>query len=299
MQFNEYGIISVSRKEGAKFLELKGMENINLNNILTLCLPFGDPHAGSLKFKVIDSVNYLTMLNLNMKSEGIGIVVPINYNNGEHNIDQDLILKINKLLISKSNLLPISFKIQESHLKHNSILINIVNIENFFISILIGQKIYIIDDNFQLLNIMMFLFKLFPKELYFLLEFVINSNSFSENTKIIGIPVTKNNLDNLDKISKEKNTILDLDSKICFGNFSSPLIKILLSYIVKDKISTAKNLLTNIYLLASENEDINENLSHFSKKHNINKADALLIIKLRRIIYNKQKKLNVFEELFN
>ena len=61
-----------------------------------------------------------------------------------------------------------------------------MNIENFFISILIGQKIYIIDDNYQLLNIMMFLFKLFPKELYFLLEFVINSNSLSNrNLSII------------------------------------------------------------------------------------------------------------------
>ena len=304
MTITEYAIISVNRKEGVKLLYTFNFKQNRINELLTYCLPFGDPHDISVKLTLINGVFYLALLILDNKNNGKGIISPITDIDEENHFNRDLINEIFSLLQFNSEpdtfLSPNEYTVKYSQLISSpSIqfsLTAINNANNLLISLLVGRKIYVLGPGDKFLDLIEFLFNLFPCELHFLLRFVLNSNSLSENTQIIRIPLTKNNLHDLDKINKEKNTVLDLDNKICYGFYSSPLIDQVIEALEQYQIHSAKKIFSTIYKIALHN-DANDNVSKLSKLHKINKNDAIMILKLRNLIYDKKWKGNLFDEL--
>ena len=295
MKISDYGLVKTSRENGAQFLSTEG-SFVEDNEVLALCLPFGDPGPDMLKFKVHKKHYILTFLQHSTEDTGLALLA--NFSISDNRIINPITLAYSlKKLINEENFSSITGTLEISGESNPNTHIKLDKLETVIAAILMGKKIFLLGSQDEFDAFLAVMFKVFPPEAYSLLEFSSPTNSLSENTIISGIPPTDSNMNLLDQIGSEDGTIVFFDEHTCYGNYSSPMSKEIAKLIQKKNYEKTRELISKLFSTAKLSDEIISNPSSLAKENSISKADALLVMNIRAKLFNKQPPTNIFEKL--
>lgn len=297
MALASYSLLSVTRKLGAHYIEKVGDDNFFTENVLAICLPFGNSLGYCIKLKYFNNKYYLSIIHIVSDTEGVGIICLFDSIKEIFDNNMSTFIDILHILSLHGNTLNGFETIFQSITINKEILTEIDNIQSAIISLFINKKIFILDSNYQIFSIICSLIELLPEKFHFFLNFTINSNSFTENVTIMSIQHTKELVDQLDDLNKEKNTIIDIKNRICFGIYSAPIFVDIMKNLKKQNIDKVREIFTNLELLIFEDSKIGLKYSEVSKKYRISKTDFKLIEEIRFILLDIPQHVNLFEAL--
>ena len=297
MVLKNYGLVSVTRKLGAHYIEKVGDVNYLTDDVLAICLPFGNTLEDCIKMKFFNSKYYFSIVRILSDNEGLGLICAFD-SIGEimHNQFLPIIEILNILKIKTGYDSKLTTEILKLYPNKN-ILLEIENIQCTIISLLLNKKVFILDDNFQIFSLILSLIELFPEKFHSLFDFTINSTSFTENINIMSFQYYKELDNQLEDLNKEKSTIIDMEHKICFGIFSSPLLNELIKKLKNNETEKANSLILILEKLIFDITNVTLKSSEFGKKYKITKTDAKLIDLIRLNLLKIPPKQNIFEEL--
>lgn len=292
-----YSILTVTRKLGAHYIKKVGDDDFFTEEVLAICLPFGNKIGNCIKLKYFNEKWYLTIINIVSDTEGIGIICLFNSIKDIFDNNMDSVLEMLQILSSETNFTDDFANIIKSVVINKKILIEIDNIQSAIISLFINKKIFILDSHYQIFSILYALIELLPEKFHIFLNFTINSNSFTENITIMSVQHTEELTNQLEDLNKEKNSIIDIENQICFGIYSAPIITEIIKNLKKQNMERVNELLKNLESIVFENTKIGLKYSEVSKKFKISKTDYKLIEDIRLNLLNIPQHLNLFEEL--
>jgi polyhydroxyalkanoate synthesis regulator phasin len=297
MNITTFGLISITRKKGAHYIEREGNLEYLTEDVLAICLPFGNNYGECIKLKYFNNQFYLSFTKIISDEEGIGIIGVFSSIKSILNHNATNILKILEILKKRMNY----NSFLESKLKtltlDEFILQKVDNIESVIISILLTKKIFIIDKNLQILSLLHSLINLFPEKFHKMLDFTINSTSYTENINFMSIEYSRDSESLLKYLSSEKYTIIDFENNISFGIYSSPLISTLVKKLRNKNQEEAKFIIEFLLNYIYQKQANFENKTELTKRIKISRADEKLVQQIRMNNINEPIKISVFEEL--
>jgi hypothetical protein len=294
MIINNYAIIKTSRQNGAQFIKKIGDFNEN-EELLAICLPFGEPGIDMVKLKEFNNDLFLTCLHHSNNDYGYALIIKLSHMKKELLNPMAMVKSIKKIL-DNQNIKSVSEPISISIEKRKIAPIKLRKFETIISSILMGKKNVLLGTQEDIDNFIYLIFESFPQKAYPFLEFSFPTNSLSENTFISGVVISDSNYDLLDGLGTEKHSIVYFDNKECYGLYSSPFSKKIAKYIQKQEYKKAKKLIQNLFSIANQNSDIIKP-STLARQNKISVPDASLILNLRAKIFDKQPPMNIFEKL--
>lgn len=297
MELTNYGLISITRKLGAHYIEKKGEDIYLTDNVLAICLPFGNTAKQGLKLKFFNGKYYFSVVRIFSDNEGMGIICALDSISDLIDDKLNTLRYIFKFLNSKSNNELKLFIDFDSIIFNQNLLIEIDNIQSAIISILLNKKLFVLDDNYQIFSLILSLKEFLPEKFHKFLGFTIDSTSFTENINIMSFQDSKDIISHIESLENNKSTIIDMENKICFGIYTSPLMSQVLEFLKKNSKQEAQDLLKIFETLSFETDKISIKSSEFVRKHKISKADIKIIDLIRLNILDLPVKRNIFEEL--
>lgn len=292
-----FGLISITRRFGAQYLEREGNVNILTEDVLAICLPFGNNFDESIKLKFYNEVFFFSIVKIISDNEGIGIICAFESINELFVDNFNYFNKILEILDSKMKFVPdFTNQLINSYLDWN-ILTEIENIECGIISLLLNKKVYVIDYKLQSVILELALLNLLPLKFHKYLDFTLNSTSLAENTRIQIFQHLNTIKDQLNNFNQENATIIDLTSKNCFGIYASPIFSLIIKKLRENKLEEAKIIFENIEKLIFANETFHIKMNNFPNNIKITKGDIRLLKKIKLTDLNLPLQNNLFEEL--
>ena len=250
-----------------------------------------------MKLKFFKEKYYFSIIRILSDDEGKGIICVFNSIKEIFTTDLSVLIQILNIFSEK---FAISSEFSKKLLSlqiSEDILIKIDNIQSAIISLLINKKVFILDRNYQFFSILIGLINLLPINFHKFLDFTIDSTSLTENINIMTFSYSKDLINQLNDLNKDKNTIIDIQNKVCFGIYSSPLFTEVMKELKKNNIGNVSELLTKLDTICFDKTKIGLKYSDISKKYKITKSDFKLIELIRLNLLNIPQKENLFEEL--
>lgn len=297
MELTNYGLVSVTRKLGAHYVEKKGEENYLTDDVLAICLPFGNSSELCLKLKYFKEKFYFSIVRIFTNDQGMGIICVFNSIRDILDDRLETIKEIVNFLNSKTN------NSSQIYLDFDSITINselvshIDNIQSAIISMLIQKKIFVLDYDYQIFSLILSFIELLPEKFHSFLDFTIDSTSYTENINIMSFQNTKDILTQFSNLEHDKSTIIDIKNQVCFGIYSSPLLNAVINHLQKGSLEAARALLKVYETLIFETDNISIKSAEITKKNKISKTDIKIIDQIRLNLLNLPEQRNIFEEL--
>ena len=297
MTIANYALLSITRKLGAHYIIKEGDSTHLTDDVLAICLPFGNSNTDCIKLKYYDSKYYFSIIKIFTDQEGIGIICP--FDSISEIIEENLrnVREILNFLDRKMNYKSQLLSIISSVNMNKHVILEINNIQSAIISLLINKKIFILDHSFQIFSLIYSLMDMLPPKFHKFLDFTINSTSYAENVNIMALQYSKELFFQLDSLNQEKNTLIDIQNSRCFGIYSSPLITDVLRYMKNNSEQKAKELMEILEYLVFENKNIATKVSDIPKKYKVSKVDLKLIDHIKLNLLDLPQKRNLFEEL--
>lgn len=295
MDLLTYGLLTITRKLGAHYKEKVGNTEVFTEDVLAICLPFGNNFNECTKMKFYKNVYYFSIVRILSNDEGIGIICA--YNSIDE-IVNDKFEGLRKLLTvsqSKLNYSPrYLLQLMNSTVDWN-FFTQIENIEKGIIALLLNKKIYVIDINFQFSFLIIDLIHLIPSKFHKFLDFTINSISLTENVTIQSLQYE--NLIESQITNQESITIIDLINKTCFGIYSSPIFSLIARKIKENNVDEAKSIFSSIEKSITDDTSFHIEPTNFPKSIKLTKGDIKLLEKIKIQELNLPVQRNLFEEL--
>lgn len=298
MKIKEYGFVDISRKDGASFTLTSNLTE-DEETLLISCLPFGEVKRSSkiFKQKSILGNTFISLIRVEEDGSGKGILVKLPKPHGVISNPVMLLSQLDESLESLALNQITELEIRSDLEQQKVPPFRVTNSEVLISSILAGIPTYVLGTHEQVTGIMSYLYTLFPPELHTFLDITSQTSSFSDNTFIMGIPISLPNLERLDQLSSEKNTVVFVDNNTCYGNYSTPLTKKIAKLAGRGKYVEGRQEIQNLYQLAIQDGDVAVNIAEFAKANKMSASDATLVIKLRSRLFNKKTNLSHFERL--
>lgn len=297
MDQKTYGLLSITRKLGAHYLERVGNDDLLTEDAIAICLPFGNSMQDCIKLKFYKNKFYISIIKILSDNEGIGIISPFETINeilkNKFDVIIELITILSDKLNHKSEILSnlIDFK------GNDNILFDVANIESALISILINKKVFLLDNNYTILSLLQHLISIFPLKFHKLFDFTINSKSYTENVNLMSISSSDIQFEDLENMKNENNTIIDVQNKICFGIYSSPFFSSLISNLKLGNRIKVKEDLTILEELIFNDKGIKLKKNSITKSLKLSKTDMKLFEKMKLNLLDLPQTSNIFEEL--
>ena len=297
MVIANYGLLSITRKLGAHYIIKEGDSTHLTDDVLAICLPFGNSNTDCIKLKYYDKKYYFSIIKVFTDQEGIGIVCF--FDSISEIIEENFrnLIEILNILDRKMNYKSQLLSIISSLTMNKHLILEIDNIQSAIISLLINKKIFILDHSFQIFSLIYSLMDMLPLKFHKLLDFTINSTSYAENINIMALQYSEELFFQLDSLNQEKNTLIDIQNSRCFGIYSSPLITEVLIHMKNNSKEKAKELMEILEYLVFENKNIATKVSDIPKKYKVSKVDLKLIDHIKLNLLDLPQKRNLFEEL--
>ena len=297
MIVTEFGLVDISRQYGAKFVRKYGFDE-NIEQILSHSLPYGQPAPECIKYVHFNDKSYLTYMQVLEEDYGRALII---------NIPQSLETKFNpidyvepmKNFVNENdgNGVDTEPQLILDPKKTNVTSYSLENIDTAIYSLLTKQKSYSVGSHDEILELINIMLEVLPSNMVQKFDFTSQTNSLSENTAFSGLPLTYENLEHLDALRNEKNAVIFFPNKTCYGNYSSPFTKVLSGLFQRGNFSEAKTLLDRFINQAVEESDTIIDPITTAQKYKLKVPDAILLLQIRGILYNKVIPPKTFDKL--
>lgn len=295
MIISEFGLVDISRKHGARFIKKYGLKE-NLDQILGHCLPFGQPAPESVKYVHLNEETYLTYMRTYEEDKGLALIINIS-NPLEADFNPLNYLESMKQYVEQNDDTNANPQLGLNSKKNALKSYSLENIDTAIYSLLTKQKIYSVGSHEEVLELINIILEILPTSMIQKIDFTSQTNSFSENTLFSGLQLTHENLEHLDAIRNEKNTIIFFPNKTCYGIYSSPITKTLSELFEEGNFSQAKSILDRFINQAIAEPDIDIDPITTAQKYKFKISDAVLLLQIRGVLYNKAIPPKIFDKL--
>ena len=292
-----YGLLTITRKLGAHYIEKEGKIDFLTDEAIAICLPFGNSSDDCIKLKFYNNKFYFSIIKIFANDEGIGIIGVFNEITEVIEEKFTSIQKLFEILSLKMNYKS-NLVTQLSQTTINERLLEEVdNIESALISLLINKKVFFLDSEFQIFSFIYAITILLPKKFHKLINFTINSTSFTENITLMSLPYSTSFINDLEELKKDNCTIVDIENKTCFGIYSSPVFTTIVKSLKHSLKDVANDFFSFLDDIIFNNNTINVKIKTKPKNVKLSKSDLKLIEQIKYNLLNIPQNNNLFEEL--
>jgi hypothetical protein len=299
MKIQNYTLIETGRAEGASIKINKGIEEATVKELLIAGLPQGRQTDKYFKLFKINSDYYLSVLHIQSEVDrGLALVIELN----------DEILQRNPISVVNgiyNYLVEIEKQTDFNAIDTITIKTKAINplfksykdFDALIFAFLTEQRTVIIGNSEELEQFMGTIFECIPPQMRRYIYFAANMTSINNDEIISLVPASERILKALDA-RKEDYTVLILPLSTTYGIYSSPATKRIAKFYVEEKKESIKEEILHLFQLATESKEL-ENIADFAAKHDIEIADASLILWMRANHFDLQMEKNILEELDN
>ncbi|MFX0094812.1 MAG: hypothetical protein ACFFBD_23960 [Candidatus Hodarchaeota archaeon] len=284
MKIDKWALFDVSRKS-VRFTLTNGVKGNS--NLLTQILPFGSSPGEALKYVLIDDVAYFSYLKMNGET-GKGIVLVFDSMETPENL-LGLVPELTSTLItppSETILTLEGGKVQPEP-------ITLRGFDYAIFSLLTQSPIIAIGTQAEILRLLTAISFSTPQDLKTGLSFVSQSTSLSENVNLIGMPLSKEVLEQVDA-TKGKYTIVLFGDRV-YGRYSSQLTKKIGKLAKTGHYRQIKQLLADFWQIVIQTDEITSALD-FAANNSLHLSDAQLALIMRAKYFEKEMPKELFKE---
>ena len=282
----QFGLFTISRQK------IDFIHKINLGefdeHILANSLPFGEPPNKSFKFSTVNGEKYLCYSQFNPKSdEGRGILINISFK-------KDLLKQTMRILSSLEDIV-LSNEIFNNlfQSKKISIIIKEFNflrmqpknnhLDGILFALLAHTPLTIIGTHEQVIYFLNYFIEILPSWITDSYTFITQTNSLSENVKIVGLKPKTSILKNIENEKAFGRTIVCLDKEKVFAPFTSQFCRKSALLLKEDNFESFKNNLNEFHQLILQNSSI-KNVDEAMKDLSLDFDNAQLFIALKAVM---------------
>ncbi|MFX0091897.1 MAG: hypothetical protein ACFFBD_09060 [Candidatus Hodarchaeota archaeon] len=275
MNFDKWALFDVSRKS-IHFTHTNGVQDNS--NLLTQILPFGSSPGEALKYVLIDDMAYFSYLKMNGET-GKGIVLAFEPNEIPDNL-LGLVPELTPILTTPPSEVVLTLRSAEVQPEP----IKLRGFDTAIFSLLTHRPVVVIGTQVEILRLLTAISFSIPQDLKTGLSFVSQSTSLSENVNLIGMPLLKEVLEQIDA-TKGKYTIVLFGDRV-YGPYRSQITKKIADHAGKGQYDQIKQLLTDFWQIVIKTDELSPALD-FAANNSLHLSDAQLALIMRAKHFGK------------
>ncbi|MHA1126808.1 MAG: hypothetical protein ACTSO7_07570 [Candidatus Heimdallarchaeota archaeon] len=292
-----FALIEIGRQKGASALQIVGLTEDLVNQLLIEALPLGNPENEFFKISKIENELFISSLILD-NDEDYGLALIIKFDEELQKLNPiNLITSMNRLLTTslknkeKTIENSLNLEYQETEVEDDTY----ENFENFIFSILSEQNTLVVGSKDELKNFLIKFYDYIPNEMKKFLTLIANSSTLNDKVGLQAIILTDEVLKIIDA-KKGNYTTLFLPMKTAYGAYTSPFCIKIAQLFAEGKRESVKEELMAFFKLAIESKDIVPK-ADFASEKDVSLADASLLLWIRANHYDLELEKGFFEQL--